>query len=61
MAAIHTRSLGRRETTGNTALSLNDLSVTRDDGMAVVGGGELKIKPVSACWWPANPAPAEPW
>jgi putative ATP-binding cassette transporter len=35
----------RGETTGDTALSLHDLSVTLDDGTAVVGDTEVKIEP----------------
>ncbi|MDB5620629.1 ABC transporter ATP-binding protein/permease [Tardiphaga sp.] len=35
----------RGETTGDTALGLHDLSVTLDDGTAVVGDTEVKIEP----------------
>jgi ABC-type uncharacterized transport system fused permease/ATPase subunit len=35
----------RGETTGDTMLSLHDLSVTLDDGTAVVGEAEVKIEP----------------
>jgi putative ATP-binding cassette transporter len=37
--------ISRGETTGDTALSLHDLSVTLDDGTAVVGDTEVKIEP----------------
>jgi hypothetical protein len=38
-------------------LSLNDLSVTLDDGTAVVGETEVVIEPGERPWSPANPAP----
>jgi putative ATP-binding cassette transporter len=37
--------ISRGETTGDTMLSLHDLSVTLDDGTAVVGEAEIKIEP----------------
>ena len=46
------------ETTGETMLGLHDLSVTLDDGTAVVGETDVMIEPGERLWWPANPAPA---
>jgi putative ATP-binding cassette transporter len=48
----------RGETTDDTMLSLHDLSVTLDDGTAVVGDTEVNIQPASGCWCPARAAPA---